>query len=186
MQILVDMDGVIASWNTEYDRLLDIEDPYFTVTRTPNQRTFDLFSGRSKEQQDIILKVMNTPGFYANLEPIPGAKEALNEMIDLGHTVFLVSSPFPSNPTCASDKFDWVEKHYGHEWTKRTILTMDKTAVSGDVLIDDKPEVKGAATPDWEHIVFDCPWNRAVSGKRRILDWSDWKSVVLEPALVAA
>lgn len=111
MIILVDMDGVIAAWSAEYDRLLDIADPLKEIQRTPDQRTFDLFAGRPQAHQDTILGVMNTPGFYRNLKPIDGAKEALEEMVDMGHTVYIVSSPFPTNPTCASDKFAWVIEH---------------------------------------------------------------------------
>ena len=179
MIILVDMDGVIAEWSAEYDRLLDIADPNQEITRTPNQRTFDLFSGRPQAHQETILGVMNTPGFYRNLKPIEGAREALAEMVDMGHTVYLVSSPFPTNPTCASDKFAWVIEHYGIEWAKRLILTMDKTAVVGDVLIDDKPEITGSVEPEWGHVVFDARWYQHVIDKPRVMDWANWKSVVL-------
>lgn len=180
MIILVDMDGVIADWNSEYDRLLDLAgQSAMEIPRTDNQHTFDLFKDRTEEQKKVVLGVMNHPGFYRDLEPIPGAKEALEEMLALGHTVYLVSSPFPSNPTCASDKYDWVMKHYGEEWTKRLILTMDKTAVVGDVLIDDKPEVKGQLDPEWIHVVFDRLWNQDVNGRPRLFGWSDWKKIVL-------
>lgn len=179
MIILVDMDGVLCHWNHEYDRLLDLADPEKLITRTPEQRTFDLFGGRPEAHQKMILDVMNTPGFYRNLAPIEGGKEALNEMIELGHTVYLVSSPFPSNPTCASDKFAWVIEHLGEEWAQRLILTMDKTAVVGDVLIDDKPKIHGKVVPEWTHVVFDAPWNQEEHDKPRVMDWSDWKSVVL-------
>lgn len=178
MIILVDMDDVVADWKSEYNRLLDIEDPNNEIPRTPAQRTFDLFYKRSEKHQETILRVMNTSGFYRNLKPIDGAKQALNDMVASGHTVYLVSSPFPSNPTCASDKFDWVEDNYGPEWTKKLILTMDKTAVAGDVLIDDKPHIEGQLNPSWDHIVYDQLWNRKVKNKLRMLDWSEWKNVL--------
>ena len=36
-----------------------------------------------------------------------------------------------------------MEEHLGSEFTKRVILTRDKTLVRGDVLIDDKPTIGG-------------------------------------------
>lgn len=178
MIVLVDMDGVIADWSAEYNRLLDIEDPNREITRTPDQRTFDLFSARPKAHQETILRVMNKPGFYDDLDPIDGAFDALNWMVSEGHTVYLVSSPFPTNPTSASGKLSWVMKHLGIEWAKRLIITMDKTPVYGDVLIDDKPEIKGSVSPSWDHIVFDQPWNQHVTTKLRMRDWGDLREVL--------
>lgn len=180
MIVLVDMDGVIADWSAEYNRLLDIEDPNKEIPRTPDQRTFDLFHERPQAHKDTILKVMNTPGFYRNLKPITGAFDALRRMVNAGHIVYLVSSPFPSNETCAGDKFSWVEEHLGHEWAKRLIITMDKTPVVGTILIDDKPEIKGAVTPSWEHVVFDQAWNRQVTDKLRMKSWADLPEVLGE------
>jgi 5'-nucleotidase len=69
---------------------------------------------------------------------------------------------------------EWVESRFGAGWAERTIITKDKTMVNGDVLIDDKPEVKGLCNPSWEHILFDQPYNQEVVGKRRIMSWSDF------------
>merc|ERR1719487_2609385 len=49
----------------------------------------------------------------------------------------------------------------------------------GDVLIDDKPEVKGKMGGMWEHIIFDAPYNQEVEGDRlRLHAWTDWKGVL--------
>jgi hypothetical protein len=44
-----------------------------------------------------------------------------------------------------------MEEHLGSEFTKRVILTRDKTLVRGDVLIDKKPTIGGISTPQWRH-----------------------------------
>ena len=56
---------------------------------------------------------------------------------------------------CVLEKYQWVEAHFGYDWTKRVILTRDKTIVSGDILIDDKPEITGCAMPPWQHVLYD-------------------------------
>jgi hypothetical protein len=43
----------------------------------------------------------------------------------------------------------------GAEFTKRVILTRDKTLVRGDVLVDDKPEIRGVVAPNWRDVLFD-------------------------------
>lgn len=44
---------------------------------------------------------------------------------------------------CVLFQYAWVEKHLGHDFLEQVILTRDKTVVSGDILIDDKPDILG-------------------------------------------
>ncbi|CAF96989.1 unnamed protein product, partial [Tetraodon nigroviridis] len=56
---------------------------------------------------------------------------------------------------CVCVQYAWVEKHLGHEFLEQVILTRDKTLITGDILIDDKPDIQGVeAKPSWEHILF--------------------------------
>lgn len=50
--------------------------------------------------------------------------------------------------------------------------------VTGDILIDDKPSVTGVESPEWEHVLFDQPYNRDVKDKRRMVGWNEWESIV--------
>lgn len=179
LRILVDMDGVIADWGHAYGKSLDaFGDAAAAIPRHEDQRVFNLNEGRTEDEQAIIAAVMVQPGFYGRLEPIPGARQALKAMHKAGHDVRICTSPWVSNPTCASDKLNWVAEHYGTHWAQRVIITTDKTLVHGDYLIDDKPDVKGSITPSWEHVLFDQPYNSTVTGKRRITDWASWAEVL--------
>lgn len=40
-------------------------------------------------------------------------------------------------------QYAWVEKHLGQEFLEQVILTRDKTLITGDILIDDKPDIQG-------------------------------------------
>jgi 5'-nucleotidase len=179
VRILVDMDGVIANWGRAYNESLDAfgEDAAL-IPRHADQITFDLNAGRTKRERAIIGAVMVEPGFYARLEPIPGARSALKSALKAGHDVRIVTSPWVSNPTCASDKLNWVAKHYGSHWASRVVITPDKTIVRGDVLIDDKPEITGSMEPEWEHVLFDQPYNQHVD-RPRIARWDDGVLLVL-------
>jgi Uncharacterized protein conserved in bacteria len=173
MRIIVDQDGVIANWGKQWDLYLDTMDGTDRIPRHREQRSFDLKAGLDDDERRIIDDVMATPGFYADLEPIDGAIEGLHHLVALGHDVRICTSPWVSNPTCASDKLNWVGKHLGQEWMKRTIITFDKTITRGDFLIDDKPQVTGSMKPEWEHVLFDQPYNQSVTnGQYRIMDWS--------------
>lgn len=51
-------------------------------------------------------------------------------------------------------QYAWVEKHLGHEFLEQVILTRDKTLITGDILIDDKPDILGKELKS----AFIKPW----------------------------
>ena len=105
-------------------------------------------------------------GFFENLPPIKGAINALHDMLYAGLDVRICTAPINAYRYCVSEKFAWVERHLGHEWTKRIILTKDKTWVHGDILIDDKPHITGSLSPTWMHYLYDQPYNKAIDKPR--------------------
>lgn len=160
--ILVDMDGVLADFET---RFLEVWRKKF-----PNHPHVPL----EKRETDSIYR---TPGFFQNLDLISGGKEALAKMQGLGHNVFICTSPISKYENCVLEKYDWVAKNLGYEWTKKMILTKDKTLVFGDILIDDKPEQIGLRTPTWKHVLFDAPYNKHIKTKLRIT-WDNWEKIL--------
>lgn len=176
--ILIDMDGVLADWGGNYSRHLDERGAHESIRRHQQQQSFDLFEGVDTSYHGLIHEIMDHPGFYAELEPMDGAAQALDDMLRSGHYPFIVTSPWPSNPTCASDKLDWAERHIGKGWAKRTIITSDKTLVIGDYLIDDKPRITGHwSKPFWRHVLFDQPYNKTVD-QPRMTHWSQWREFI--------
>ncbi|NXP44225.1 NT5C protein, partial [Heliornis fulica] len=134
--------------------------------------------------QAKVASVYESPGFFLGLEPIPGALEAMQEMIHMQDTeVFICTSPLRKYEHCIVEKYKWVEKHLGPEFVERIILTRDKTVVSGDLLFDDKDTIRGAEpNPSWEHVLFTCCHNQHVplqAPRRRLLSWAgDWRAIL--------
>lgn len=52
-----------------------------------------------------------------------------------------------------------MEEHLGSEFTMRVILTRDKTLVRGDVLVEDKPEIRGIPIPPGGTFCSTSPYN---------------------------
>jgi 5'-nucleotidase len=175
--ILVDMDDVLASfergflnnWRKEHPEKIFIPLEERTVFKVQNQYPAEL--------KPLVDEICLAPGFYRNLPIIGGGKEAINEMRGRGHSVFICTSPMTEYENCVLEKYEWVNEHLGLDWTKRMIITKDKTLVRGDYLIDDNPTPKGILEPTWEHVLYDFPYNRSVNGKRR-LTWDNWRDVL--------
>jgi 5'-nucleotidase len=177
--ILVDQDGVVAAWGTGYGRSLDrFGEAAARIPRHADQRSFNLHDGLTPDESEIVRRVMVEREFYLHLPVIDGAIAALHGMVEKGHDVRIVTSPWIDNPTCASDKLTWIAEHFGRAWADRVVITTDKTLVRGDYLIDDKPEVTGSQEPTWEHVWFTQPYNVELTGRRRLNDWNDWEQIL--------
>lgn len=177
MIVLVDQDNVLADFDggflTEWRRQFP-DEPFVSFEQ---RRGLYVHKDYPKELRKKVLNICAAPGFIANLPLITGALESVVKLVELDHDVKICASPPLTYKNCVEEKYVWIEKHFGKDFTTRVILTRDKTLVKGDVLIDDKPEITGLLNPEWEHIIFDRPWNKTVQGKRR-LTWQNWREVL--------
>jgi len=126
--------------------------------------------------------LFNSEGFFRNLPAMDGGVNALKTMLARGYEVLICTAPQAKSRFCAQEKWEWVREHLGEDWLRRLIITVDKTSVRGDVLIDDKPLITGIQQPVWSHIVFEAPYNREIEmhGRRRLKSWNDWVEVLTE------
>jgi len=177
MIILVDLDDVLADFETGFLdnwRKKHSDKPYIPL----EERTvFKLDNQYPPELKHLVREIYCAPGFYRNLPLIKGGKEAIQEMKQKEHDVFLCTSPLSSYENCVLEKYEWVDERLGRDWAKRLIVTKDKTLIRGDILIDDNPTPKGVLTPTWEHVIYDFPYNRHVKDKRR-LTWQNWEEIL--------
>lgn len=174
--ILVDMDGVLADFEGRFLETWKRKFPHYPQT-LEKRKTFRLADSLPNGLNRDIRSIFSSPGFFANLKPISGAKEALKKMQSLGREVLICTSPISEYENCVLEKYHWIAKHLGYEWTKKVIMTKDKTLIFGDILIDDKPEHKGLRKPTWKHALFDAPYNQHVKTKLRIT-WDNWEKIL--------
>ncbi len=177
LTLLIDQDGVLAHSEKAFLDSLRRKYPDKPFIPLEQRTTFFLEDQYPPEHHHAIPEIFSEKGFFYSFNPMPGSIEALAEMQRLGINAFICTSPSFDYPQCAFEKFQWIGDWHGMYWVKRTIITRDKTLVHGDILIDDNPEIKGARTPSWEHVLFTQPYNKDIQSKRR-LTWSNWKEVL--------
>ena len=126
------------------------------------QSGIDALSEEIKKEAEGRLD--EVPGFFADLKPMPGAVEALHELVQHYEVYILSTAPW-ENPSAWSDKVKWVTKYLDDICHKRLILSHHKNLNEGDYLIDDRGK-NGASEfggewiqfgsekfPDWESVV---------------------------------
>ena len=183
MRILVDMDGVITDFDMEFLQRWQQRHPDLFYVPLEQRKSFYVKDDYPEELRPLVSEILLESSFFAEMQPVPGAREALEEMETLGFDVFICSSPLSIFGNCVLEKYKWVEKFIGPNWVKKIILTKDKTVIRADYLIDDKPAITGVESrPGWEHILYDRTYNRHVD-KRRIT-WENWKDILLSSSRV--
>ena len=102
------------------------------------------------ELQALDKKQMYAPDKHLDFSQNPvmfGAKEAVEELEDMGHDLYIASTPPWRQPKAWTDKRLWVDKHFP-TLRRKVVLTHHKNLLIGDVLIDDtnyrgQPDFKG-------------------------------------------
>ena len=104
------------------------------------------------------------PGFYRDLQPLPGAIKAYKELCK-HYDVYIASTPSWSNPSCWIDKRLWVQQYLGQDAYKKLILTSNKGLLKGTddegepyTLIDDNTW-NGVEDFQGDHIHFGTDVN---------------------------
>lgn len=98
------------------------------------------FDGYSRETGLSNYDIKYQPGHYRRMKPIPGAIEALRELIALGFEVWFATKPPTGSTAAFSEKAEWATEHIP-EMASRVIVTFDKGLLgcSLDFLCDDRP-----------------------------------------------
>lgn len=118
-QVFVDMDGVLADFDTHYRNLFGVQ---------PDKKVDNV----------DWKKVANTAGFYGNIPPMPDMWSLWEYVEDLTPKPIILTGIPSSVEEAASNKRTWVTKHLGNVQVI-CCPSKDKSlyAQPGDILIDD-------------------------------------------------
>lgn len=167
--ILLDQDGVLSDFEEGVRQLWQqtFQQPLPLLQR----RHFYLRNDMAPRFHQQLSQIYASKGFFAALPPIKDGIAAAKCLLAAGHDVRICTSPIQDYRYCVTEKFDWVCQHLGEEWLHRVILAKDKTWIRGDILIDDKPQITGSLIPQWQHWIYDQPYNRTQNNLHRVC-WS--------------
>jgi 5'(3')-deoxyribonucleotidase len=132
-EILLDMDGIIANCLGGIVRIA--KEKYNIELSIEGMSSWDM--GDSFGCPEITEEIMNTKGFFRNLEVFPGVKKYV-DLLSKHHNITICSSPKKSNPHCIDEKIEWLKEHFPN--ITKHIFTGEKHLCVGDVFIDDSPK----------------------------------------------
>lgn len=166
--LLFDLDGVccnlLKKWLAAYNR------DYHDNLREEqlDQFSWDHLAKCGKR----IYHYLSEPGFFADLEPIPGCQEALARLGKRCELVVVTASP----KGAMADKQRWVERHLPMVPRDNVVITRRKDLVSGTFMLDDAP--KNLVNHPAIRLLMDAAYNRDFHDAHRVRNWAEVEATV--------
>jgi len=180
LTLYIDMDEIIckfleelcSEYNYKYNKRLKISD-----IKTWSLNTY--------MDGDQAFEIINSPGFFGSLEPIEGAIETIEKLVNSDkYEMFIISSP--SNEYSVFEKYKWIIRYLPFFDINNLILVGNKgellSRINGDnsILLDDCPEY--ISKFNGMRVVMDRAYNRelvvGVDCNYRVSEWSEFYEVV--------
>ncbi|GAB1857284.1 5'-3'-deoxyribonucleotidase [Flavobacteriaceae bacterium MHTCC 0001] len=175
MTIFVDMDDVLADtfgkhielYNKEFNENLKRED----IT------SGEVYQNVPIERQESVRKHAWIPGFFSDLEPLPGSIEVM-EALYHKHKVFIATAA-TQFPNSLKQKSEWLAAYFPFiEW-QHQIMCGHKFILNGDLLIDDRSY--NLEYFEGDTLLFSNPHNILDNGYKRVNNWEEIASILLKP-----
>jgi 5'(3')-deoxyribonucleotidase len=134
--VLIDCDGILADFIGGVCKLLHAKSG---VLYKSNQVTeWDFCRSLEIDRTQTYRWISEATNFASCLYPYPGSIIGMAKLCAVGE-VYVVTSPWSSNPTWMNDRERWLLRWYGIR-PERIIQCKDKFLISGDVYIDDRTQ----------------------------------------------
>lgn len=105
--LYIDMDDVLCDYSASYNQSL-VKRPEFKFPQSE-------------------------PNFFRDLSPIENAINTVNTIRNTDiYEVYILTAPSTRNPHSYTEKRLWIENHFDYDFTKRLIISPDKSLLKGD------------------------------------------------------
>lgn len=171
MVIMVDVDDVICNLQETVVRLFNER---FGANYTLNDFTeYDVMNVLPTQDAMVMKDMYGEHGLYDKVKPIPGAQEALEKLINLGHQVYLVTAAVPKT---YGEKVAFIKRFFPYIDESHIVCMRHKWMFKADIMIEDNLQ-NLLAKPYYHRILLDRPWNQSnkdyVYDIHRCYNWDD-------------
>jgi len=143
---LVDMDNImvdmVKTWLLRYNEIKG------TNCILDDIKDYDV--GKLCTDTETLYAILDEEGFFYNLDPIPGAVEYFQKLVDEGYDMVVVTQP--PRPRRADraiyDKRRWMKKYFPNFDSSNVVYCHRKDIIRGDILFDDRP----SHLADWKNM----------------------------------
>lgn len=185
--VAIDMDEVLCCFVKKVlDRWNTIHGTSFKREQIDMFRMEDTLETDPKKRETAAIIIgawINEPGFFSDLEWMPGAEAGIKQLIsDPRFEVFILTSIGKySDGEGAKGKIEWLKKNLPEFDRQKLVFASDKSIAGCNVMLDDAVhniETSRAQYP----IVFTAPWNRNYKNAHfRVNSWDEFLEFIDHP-----
>ena len=172
LRIAVDMDEVLTDTLGKQLRLYNQR--YGTSASRGDLHGNNLVDIAPAQHKEWLVSMLHEPGFFADLEPMPGALEEMARLC-AQHDVFIASAA-TQFPNSFNEKIAWLKLYLPQIPLNHIIFCGDKSILNVDYLIDDSAYhfegLRGVG------LLFDAPHNRKNHEHFRVYGWEDVETTI--------
>ena len=165
MKIGIDQDWVLAKltkkWLEYYNAIFD------DVLKAEDLKSWAIKEYVKPEAKEFILKILDIPGFYRDLEVTKDSQRVLRKLQEQGHELFIVTDPFTK--MSMQSKHEWLQENFPFIKKENYVFTSRKDLLDLDVLIDDG--VHNCESFKGMPLLFDTPYNTEQEGFFKVKNW---------------
>ena len=172
-RVIVDMDEVICKW---VDRVLEwYNQDHGTSFTRDDIKHWNVTSDLPEDGHYFIRACMRYPEFYRDLDPIEGAIDGIQELLNDGFDVVIATATPRSAGIAYHGKLEWLRRRMPFFDLKSLVSISRKDLLIGDVLLDDGPHnIKPWIASGRYGVIFDHPWNRGHDCDARVKHWNEF------------
>jgi len=138
LRIIIDMDGItcdsLPHWLDRIHAQTGVRAKMEDITQWALEKCPPLDQVDPKH----IFSRLQDPGFIFSIPPMEGAINVINNLMDDGHEVYLVTARH--GPQSMPETLKWVELYLPRIGEKNLVFCYHKHLIPADVIIDDKAE----------------------------------------------
>jgi 5'(3')-deoxyribonucleotidase len=138
LRIICDIDNILADTLPHWLSAIARKYGVYAEINDINQYDLTQCYPLDKLSRSSVFEFLQQPGFTTGIPPMPGAVAVINQLIEDGHEVYLVTAR--TGATHIIETFAWVKNHLPSFDLARLVFMKDKHLIQADILIDDNPE----------------------------------------------
>lgn len=176
MTIVCDVDDVICNLQ---EVVIDLFNKRFGSQYTLKDFTeYDIMNVLPTQDAIVMKDMYGEPGLYSKVKPIPGAQDALEKLINLGHQVYLVTAAIPET---YGEKVAFIKRFFQYIDESHIVAMKHKHMFKCDLMIEDNLQAL-LAGQHYHRVLVNRPWNQSskdwVYGINRCNNWGEILEVV--------
>lgn len=167
LRVAIDMDEVIA--DALAAQRLWYRDTHGYIWTDDELRGRKLENLADPEHAKSMEKLLHAGDFFADLEVMPGAQEALKKLSQ-NFDIFITTAAMEYPASCAP-KFHWLKQNFPFVSPLNIVFCGHKSILAADYLIDDN--VRHFRNFQGQGVLFSALHNQTVEWSPRVNDWQE-------------